>query len=363
MASNDPTSYDPFKIASECDRFLIGHGPKSVRERLQSVVDSPLSLERNDHYGRGGFVSQFEEELTQLLGQQAAVFMPSGTMAQQIALRIWSDRMGVSQVAFHPTCHLEKYEHMAYKELHGLTATLVGEEHRMFTLADLEAIDIPLSTLLIELPQREIGGQLPSWQELLDICDWARSRGIRLHLDGARLWECQPFYGKTCAEIGALFDSVYVSFYKTVFGFPGAALAGPADFIEEARIWQRRHGGNLQQQSPSAISAKLGLDRHLPQIEAYVDKAREVANILRGFDQVSIVPDFPPTNMMHLYFEGERDRLFDAAMQVSTEEKVGLFFGLGDDRKLELWIGEGALKISIEEIEKLFKRLFELANA
>ncbi|MGV3614149.1 MAG: threonine aldolase family protein [Fimbriimonas sp.] len=349
------------EIAASCTRFLRGHRARSVRARMQEVADSPLSLIRNDGYGRGGVVAQLEEEVAALLGKEAAVFMPSGTMAQPIALRIWSDLTGTKTVAFHPTCHLQIHEHLAYRALHDLRAVLLGEPDRLFTLEDLQAVDEAVSTLLIELPQREIGGQLPSWEELSTICEESRARRMRLHMDGARLWECAPFYGRTYAEIAAPFDSVYVSFYKVLDGLPGAMLAGPKSFVDEARIWQRRQGGNLQQQSPSAIAAKLGMERHLPLIPAYVAKAREIADALRPLPGLSIVPEHPPTNMMHLYLEGDPDRWVDAALQVAEETRVGLFFHLPDTGKLELTVGDGTLDIGTEEIKALFERVFELA--
>ncbi|HWA82585.1 MAG TPA: beta-eliminating lyase-related protein [Fimbriimonadaceae bacterium] len=343
------------EMIAQCTRFLRGHYPRSVREQLQEIAESPLALTPRDHYGRGGVVAGFESELATLLGKESAVFMPSGTMAQQIALRIWAGQAGNPRVAFHPTCHLEIHEHGAYRELHHLESVLLGEADRLFTLADLEKTP-DCSSLFIELPQREIGGQLPSWSELSEICDRARARGMKLHMDGARLWECSPFYGRRYAEIAAPFDSVYVSFYKILGGLPGALLAGPAEMIREARIWQRRHGGNLAQMAPAVISAKLGMERHLPRMGDYVAKAREMAAVLRGFG-VRVVPDEPPTNMMHVYFSGDPARLVAAAEQIGREDRVFLFSGLGDDGKLELVVGEAALDLSREELERLFGKL------
>ncbi len=180
-----------------------------------------------------------------LLGKETAVFMPSGTMAQQIALRIHANRSGNKTVAFHPTCHLERHEQYAYRELHQLSGVLVGSPDDLMTLDDLKAVKLPVGTLLIELPQREIGGMLPTWEELTELVAYARGQGMAVHLDGARLWESQPFYGRSYAEICALFDSVYVSFYKTLNGITGAMLLGEASLIDEAKVWQRRHGGNL----------------------------------------------------------------------------------------------------------------------
>ena len=150
-------------------------------------------------------------------------------MAQQIALRIWADRQRSPTVAFHPTCHLEIHEQKGYELLHGLHGRLVGERSRLLTLDDLRATPGPLAALLLELPQREIGGQLPSWSDLEAQVAWARERGVAVHMDGARLWESGPFYERSYAEIAALFDSVYVSFYKGIGAIAGAALAGPAD--------------------------------------------------------------------------------------------------------------------------------------
>jgi threonine aldolase len=97
---------------------------------------------------------------------------------------------------------------------------------------------------------------------------------VALHLDGARLWECRPFYGRDYAQIAGLFDSVYVSFYKTLGGIAGAALAGPADVIAEARVWQRRQGGNLVRLFPCWSETKGG---HSVCISAlYVDVARRL---------------------------------------------------------------------------------------
>ena len=353
---------DIAQLAAQCTRFLNGHPPRTVRSHLHLIAESPLALQRSDGYGQGGYIADLEREVADLLGKESAVFMPSGTMAQPIALRIWSDLAETKRVAFHPTCHLELHEHGAYRELHGLEGVLVGAIDQMMTLDDVRRVADPISTLLIELPQREIGGQLPPWDELQALCAHAVSRGMKLHLDGARLWECQPYYGRTYAEIVAPFDSVYVSFYKILGGLPGAMLAGPSGLIEQARIWQRRQGGNLQQQAPSAIAAKLGLDHHLPKIPLYVAKAAEIADVLREFDLVRIVPEHPPTNMMHLYLAGDPERLLAASHQIAEEEHTALFFRLGANGKVELNVGEGALEIDRAELRRLFERLFSLAG-
>ena len=98
------------------------------------------------------------------------------------------------------------------------------------TLDDLKAVQAPIGILLIELPQREIGGMLPSWDNLTEIVAYARECGMFLHLDGARLWESQPFYDRSYAEICDLFDTVYVSFYKVLNGISSAMLLGESPY-------------------------------------------------------------------------------------------------------------------------------------
>src|SRR5260370_6172689 len=94
----------------------------------------------------------------------------------------------------------------------------------------------------LELPQRDLGGQQPDWPDLLAQAEWARDRGAAVHLDGARLWESAAGYGKPLDEIAALFDSVYVSFYKGIGALAGCCVAGSSDILAEVRGWRRPVG-------------------------------------------------------------------------------------------------------------------------
>src|SRR5262245_38428920 len=143
--------------------------PRRVLEEL--LARTPPDLDA-DMGGTGEVIESFEREVAALLGKEAAVFMPSGTMAQPIALRIWADRRRCGTVAFHPRCHLEIHEEKAYQRLHGLHGRLVGAPGDLLTIADLEAVAEPVAALLLELPQREIGGLLPAWEELGQIVAW-----------------------------------------------------------------------------------------------------------------------------------------------------------------------------------------------
>jgi threonine aldolase len=189
-----------------------------------------------------------------------------------------------------------------------------------------------------------------------------------VHLDGARLWECRPFYGREYAEIAGLFDSVYVSFYKILGGIAGSVLAGPADVIAESRVWQRRHGGNLIHLYPYVLSAQKGLRERLGRMEAYHAKAKEIAAVFAPFSEIEIVPNPPHTNMMHLFMRGEQDKLEAAALDIAQETSTWLFYRLAPTMipgvtKFELTVGEATLDLSGEEIGALFEMLLSRARA
>mgnify|MGYP002402293966 CR=1 FL=1 len=367
MTTSFKQERDRNQIRRACTHSLTGHHIQTPRQILSALAETTGPDEWSDIYGSGDLIANFEQEIAQVLGKEAAVFMPSGTMCQQIALRIWTERRQISSVAFHPTCHLEVHEEKGYQRLHHLEGICVGEPHRLMTLQDLQALREPVGALLLELPQREIGGQLPAWEDLTAIIDWARERKIATHLDGARLWECQPFYGRNYAEIASLFDTVYVSFYKILGGISGAMLAGPADVIAQARVWQRRHGGNLYQLFPYVLSARKGFAERIGRIESYHARAKAIASILAPFPQIELIPNPPQTNMMHMYLRGDAKVLAEATLDVAEETKTWLFGSIQSTElpsysKVELTIGDASLDLPIEEVASLFTLLFNKAK-
>jgi threonine aldolase len=335
---------------------------------MLAVADAISEDERFwfDFYGVGERIERLEKRVAELLGKEAAVFMPSGTMAQPIALRIWSDRRGIRNVAFHPTCHLEIHEEKGYERLHGLHAKLIGDYNRLITLDDLQSIREPIAALLLELPQREIGGLLPTWDELVAQVEWAREQNIAVHMDGARLWEAQPFYGRPHAEIAALFDSVYVSFYKGLGGIAGAALAGDAALVAEARVWQRRQGGNLPTMYPYVVAAEVALGERVDRMPVYAEHARAIAAALAKVDGIEIVPDPPQGPLFRILMRGDRDRLGDAALSIAGERKVFLFAEPDSTtspswQRLEVQVGEVTLALKPAELAEMFTEVLARA--
>jgi len=350
------------KLRAGCDRAIQGAGLWTAADALAELTSLPTSDLTADEYGEGGAVAVLESEVRELLGKPAAAFMPSGTMAQQIALRVHADRRGRQVVAFHPTCHLELHEDKAYQRVHGLVGRTLGNGKDLLSLADLEAVREPLAAVLFELPQREIGGRLPAWDDLVAQAAYVRERGAAVHLDGARLWEAGPFYGRPLSEIAALFDTVYVSFYKGLGGLAGSMLLGEEDVIAEARLWRKRHGGTLYRLWPYAAAALAGLRLRLPRMEAYAAHARAIAAELSTVDGVEIVPDPPQTPMMHLYLRTTSAELIAGVRRMASEQRLWTWSGsspaeIPDYRRVELTVGDATLAFTPAEISTAIQGL------
>jgi threonine aldolase len=300
-----------------------------MQAQLTALAATLDPSDQADVYGEGEYQRRFETEVAQLFGFAGGVFMPSGTMAQQIALRIWADRKHNPLIAMHPTSHLETAEHLGYQHLHllkRLQFSVPEQIHsRLLSVADLEQLGETPSVLLLELPARPLGGQLPPWEDLLAIRAWCDQHEVALHLDGARIWSATAFYDKSLTEIGALFDSIYVSFYKDLGGLCGCVLMGPEDFIDESRIWQRRHGGNLYTQFPFVASAREGLKKRLPQMRDWVARARALASTMNSVEGVQSNPEIPHSNIFQLYLRGEPDALLRRHHELAVETGTYLF--------------------------------------
>jgi threonine aldolase len=311
-----------------------------LRERL-SLLDGADTLydldEPSDLYGNG-IVEALEEKVAGLLGKEAAAFFPTGTMAQQVALRCWAGRTGNPTVALHALAHPEVYERDAFREVSGLRPVQVTSEPRQPTADEIRGFEEPFGALMLELPLRDAGFVLPTWEELTEVVEAARERDAVVHFDGARLWETTVHFGRPLAEIADLADSVYVSFYKSLQAFGGAALAGPKTLIDEAKTWRHRYGGAVFQQFPTVLSALAGLERELPGLPEYVTHARVVAAALReglaeaGVPWARVHPEAPHTFDFQLWLPYGVDELSEAAIRQSEETGTALFINPWDEK-------------------------------
>jgi threonine aldolase len=303
---------------ARCRTFLSGDGNVPPAELLRSIGEPVVP----DVYGDGGVVADLESMVAELLGFPAAVFLPSGTMAQAATLRVHADERDRRTVLWHPMCHLATHEGEAYSRVHALVGRAVGDHHRLLSLSDLETVAEPVAALLLELPQRDLGGQLPEWDELGAQVAWAHGHGAAAHLDGARLWEASAGYGRSPAEIASLFDTAYVSFYKGIGALPGCCVAGSQDVVAQVREWRRRLGGTLHGLWPAAASAFHLLRERLAEMPERLAHARAISAALADVHGVRVVPDPPQTPMMHLLFAVPAEQFVANARRLADEQGI-----------------------------------------
>ncbi|MFG2148185.1 threonine aldolase family protein [Streptomyces sp. NPDC048696] len=342
-------------------------GEFSMGERLTTLAADAREVydttEMPDFYGDGP-VAELERRTADLLGFPAAAFFPTGTMAQQAALRAWAGRTGNATVALHPLGHPEVHERRALTAVSGLRTVHPTDAPRLPTAQEVRDFEEPFGTLMLELPLRDAGFVLPTWQELTEVVEAARERDAVVHFDGARLWDCAVHFDRPLEEIAGLADSVYVSYYKSLGGLSGAALVGPESLVEETRTWRHRYGGQLFQQYPTALSALVGLERELPKLPSYVAHARVVAEGLAdGFAKAGVPwfrinPEVPHTHQFQVWLPYEADVLDDAGLGQSEETGVTLFRrwfpapagGPPGVAYTELTVTEPGLEWSVEDV-------------
>jgi threonine aldolase len=253
-----------------------------------------------DDYSRGGVVEELEARMAALLGKEAAVFMPSGTLANHLALRLLA-RDG-RRVLVQRESHLYNDEGDCAQQLSGLTLVPLGAGRATFTLADAAAeiagppearVKIPVGAISIETPVRRVAGEAFDFAEMRRIALYARERGIGLHLDGARLLIEAVYTGIAPAEYAALFDTVYVSLYKYLNAAAGAILAGPRALLDGLFHQRRMFGGGLPHVWPYAAVALHYLDGFAERFAAAAAASDALAGALAGQPGVGV--ERPPT--------------------------------------------------------------------
>ncbi|GLZ37223.1 threonine aldolase [Actinokineospora sp. NBRC 105648] len=317
--------------------------------------------------GPDGPVAVVERRVAGLLGKEAGLLFPTGKMAQQVALRVHAERRGRWTFAAHPHCHLVEWEAQGFSVVHGLRFAAVADRHELISLADLERVAEPLAAVLWELPQRDLGGLLPTWDELVAQTGLARSRGAAAHMDGARLWEAQTYYDRPLADVAGLFDSVYVSLYKGLQGVAGSVLAGDADFVAHAAVWRLRLGGEIHAAWPLAASALYGLDELLPRMPEFRDHAVALAAAINADGVAFTVPGVPLTPLFHVVLPASRAAVERAGAALAAEEGVQLFGAVRSSPdpgrcSFEVSVGESAVEFSPAELVGFIRGLLKRAG-
>jgi threonine aldolase len=289
-----------------------------------------------DSYSLGGVVEELEEQCARALGKERAIFMPTGTLANHLAVRALAG--GPSQVIVQEESHLYLDEGDCAQTLSNLTLMPLASGRATFTTDDVEhVIDrtrrsrvlARVSVISIETPVRRQQGERFDAAELAKIVALARREGIRLHLDGARLFLQAAYTGEDVATMARPFDTVYVSLYKYFNASSGAILAGPRDLLDGMYHTRRMFGGGLASVWPFAAVAQHYLTGFADRYAAAVRISEDLIKGLARHDAFAIERVSPGTNIFRLRVRGAdpaafRQRLAATGVLLSAPQN-GLF--------------------------------------
>jgi len=231
-------------------------------------------------------VRRLEETVASLLGKQAALFVSSGTMGNQLSL-LAQTRRG-DEIIVGEGAHCAWYESGAASAISGVQAVVAGAGG-MFGADDVaraikpEADWYPRTSLVaIENTHNRAGGRVWPMRQVLEVAGFARSRGLVLHLDGARLWNASVALRLPVDELAAPFDSVSVCFSKGLGAPVGSAICGSSDLIAACRRLRKMLGGGMRQAGVLAAAALYALDHHRDRLAIDHDNARAIAQRMAG---------------------------------------------------------------------------------
>ncbi|TKA80628.1 hypothetical protein B0A55_01882 [Friedmanniomyces simplex] len=325
-------------------------------ESRKSMLSLPETVDM-DRYGTGEHRQHFEQHIAKLLGKQHGLFFITGIQAQLAALKTHAERAGKTKLAWHVSSHLEFAEARSFEELYGLERLLLGSNPEALPTVDeiKEVLSLPKeerpATILIEVPNRVLGCKTYTVADLESISSACREAAVAFHMDGARIWEIEPYYqataGKSFVDIAALFDTAYVSFYKGLGGVSGAMLvSNDESLIDEARLWQQRAGGKAFTLGYEVIDDERGFNENIGTFARKRDKMIEVIDAVKaataeykamdGSTIVNFLPEKPTCCQTHTVFEGYTvEQLVEARDRVKAKTNVSVFYRVRPKENME----------------------------
>ena len=258
----------------------------------------------DDVFGEDPTLRELEERVAQLLGHEAGLFTPSGSMANQLGLRLHV-RPGEELVC-------DSLAHVVRAEL-GAAAVFSGISSRTWVaprglLDPRQPLDLMITgtgpyqvctaLIVVENTHNFGGGTIQPLAAIREVRAASRERGVRMHLDGARLWNAHVASGVSLADYGREFDTVSVCLSKGLGAPVGSVLVGSADAMAEARIWRKRYGGGMRQAGILAAGGLYALEHHLERLAEDHARTRRAAEALAEAAPGCIDPATVETNIL-----------------------------------------------------------------
>lgn len=280
----------------------------------------------DDVFGEDPTVHKLQDKLAELLGKEAALYVPSGTMSNQIGVRVHCQPG--DEIICDVGCHIYNYEQGGVAQLSGLATRTIDGTFGVMELEQLDGLIRPddphcvrTRLLCLENTHNRGGGKVYPYETVERVCNWARAHGLATHLDGARLFNAVAATGIHAHRWAMHFDTVSICFSKGLGAPVGSALAGPKELIRKAQRHRKLFGGGMRQAGILAAGALYALEHHLERLKEDHANAQRLAAGIRRIDGLELWPPQVDTNIVIFRVDG---RIGTAAELSSRLEQRGL---------------------------------------
>jgi threonine aldolase len=315
----------------------------------------------DDVYGEDPSVNQLEDESARLLGKEAALFIPSGTMGNLAAVLTHCERG--SEIILGNKAHIFLNEAGGAAALGGIHShTIPNQKDGTLRFEDIkkairwEDIHHPRTRLIcLENTQNMCGGVALTVEYTKAVKDIARTHQLKLHLDGARIFNAAAVLDIDPAELVEPVDSVMFCLSKGLGAPVGSILCGDADFIQRARKIRKMLGGGMRQAGMVAAAGLFALKNNLPLLKEDHRRAQELARGLGEVKGISLMNQIPPSNMVYLNLDPELP--LDAVQMKAKLKEIGILAGIEGERQLRLVTHLWITNKDIEDVIQGFKEI------
>lgn len=314
-----------------------------------------------DRYGVGGVIETLEKKFCDLTGKEKAIFMPSGTMANQFAIAVLSGEK--TKIFVQDTSHIYRDEADAAQSVHGKRLMPLAKDETYFTVEQLksaienlkneEVFESGIGAVAIENPVRRADGKTVPFEEIKKISDYCRNNNIKLHLDGARIFMSSAWSGVSIKEYASQFDTIYISLYKYLGAAAGAMLCGPKEVIDQMAHLMKIHGGSMYGNWTNAAMALYRLEGFETRLKNAVTLSKELFKALNQLPGVKIESLPGGTNIYRMKLARTID---GTKMQARLNQEFNIRIPRPNiENQAQLMVNETLLYQPLDEIIKAFK--------
>ncbi len=278
----------------------------------------------DDVFGEDPTVNRLQERVAELLGKEAAIFVPSGTMSNQIGVRVHCQPG--DELLCEANCHIYNYEQGGFAQLSGVVARTIQGDCGVLRPDQFEGLIRPgndhfVRTRLVclENTHNRGSGRVQPYKDVEGICAWAHAAGLVTHLDGARLMNAVVATGIPADTWAGHFDTVSICLSKGLGAPVGSVLAGPRELVDKAHRHRKLFGGGMRQAGVIAAAGKYALDHHIERLADDHARAQRLAAAIREIPGLTLMSDQIDTNLVIFFIDPDVGTAFEFA--AATKEQ------------------------------------------